>query len=489
VFSLCFGLGLGLLTGCPDRGISEVTPVQGRVENKDIPVQVNRDVDILFLIDNSPSMADKQHNLALNFQHFTDVLSSITGGLPNVHIAVATSDLGTRAAGNPTATNPGIGTLGQGGCAGNGLNGNFQLSGASVMGANFISDVQLADGTRQMNYTCTPASPTCLADTFAAMATGVGAKGCGFEQHLEGVKVALQNAQLPSSPNSGFLRDDAFLAVVIIADEDDCSVQSADLLTPNENGQVGPLQSFRCTQFGVICDDGGATTATMKQVGIKNRCHPNEQSALLTHVGDYVTFLKSLKTDPNKIIVAGIVGPPTPVATELRAPTKGATPIPALAHSCTYNGGDGVEVADPAVRIKFFLDQFPNRSTFVQICQQDLSGGLTQIGELLKAVIGDPCIEGNLADKDPNTPGIQPDCSVSSVQNINTNNQTETLMPTCDATNSNQPCWHIVEDDANCTGPTTPSHLSLKIEGEDMLKAQNADTHVVANCVTEVTNN
>ena len=52
-----------LLTGCPDRTISEVNPQQGRVEYKDIPVTVNRDIDILFVIDDSPSMLDKQTNL------------------------------------------------------------------------------------------------------------------------------------------------------------------------------------------------------------------------------------------------------------------------------------------------------------------------------------------------------------------------------------------------------------------------------------------
>src|SRR5215475_3220145 len=91
-----FTLTAGLLAGCPDRSIDEVIPQQGRVEAKDIPVNINRDLDLLFLIDDSPSMADKQANLADNFPKFIDVLSSIQGGLPNVHIGVATSDMGTQ---------------------------------------------------------------------------------------------------------------------------------------------------------------------------------------------------------------------------------------------------------------------------------------------------------------------------------------------------------------------------------------------------------
>src|SRR5438046_7587025 len=96
VSSSLFVLGIGLMTGCPDRTISEVNPEQGRVEFKDIPVNLNRNVDILFLIDDSGSMADKQANLKANFPNFINVLNTIQGGLPDVHIGVATSDMGAK---------------------------------------------------------------------------------------------------------------------------------------------------------------------------------------------------------------------------------------------------------------------------------------------------------------------------------------------------------------------------------------------------------
>src|SRR5262249_2050771 len=57
-----------------------------------------RDIDILFLIDDSPSMGDKQTNIRNNFSSFIDVLASIEGGLPNVHIGVISPDLGTKGA-------------------------------------------------------------------------------------------------------------------------------------------------------------------------------------------------------------------------------------------------------------------------------------------------------------------------------------------------------------------------------------------------------
>src|SRR5262245_13748524 len=92
------GLTLLGLAVCPDRTNTQVTTEQGRVEHKHIPVTPNRNIDILFLIDDSPSMADKQNNLAQNFPNFINVLNTIEGGLPDVHIGVATSDLGTKGA-------------------------------------------------------------------------------------------------------------------------------------------------------------------------------------------------------------------------------------------------------------------------------------------------------------------------------------------------------------------------------------------------------
>ena len=456
-----------LLTGCPDRTISKVNPQQGRVETKDIPVTVNRDIDILFLVDDSPSMADKQANLAANFPNFINVLTTIPGGLPNVHIGVATSDLGSKAADgtNAGAIGSGIGSCGAGG----GKNGNLQLGMAtSMVTGTFLSDVQ-SGATRQQNYTGT------LASVFGAMAT-VGASGCGFEQHLEAAKRALNN----NPANQGFLRPTVYLAIIFIQDEDDCSMQHSTLLGP-VSPSLGELQSFRCTRYGITCDVGGQTPDQMNSIGTKDQCHSNESAQFLTKVADYVTFFKSLKTDPENVIVAGIAGVTTPVQTELRAPQMGAAAIPALAHSCTYIGGDGKpEFGDPAIRLEFFLNQFPNRSTFTTICQKDLSDGLQVIAQLLKTVIGDPCIEGVLADVDPNTAGDQYDCAVSDVTNPNKANQTETVIPACNAAMNNFPCWHLVKDTVNCA--MTPSQLTLKIERNNVEPPMN--THEIANCVT-----
>lgn len=457
---------LGLLAGCPDRTISKVNPQQGRVEYKDIPVSVNRDIDILFVIDDSGSMADKQNNLKTNFPNFINVLNTIEGGLPNVHIGVITSDLGSTATDGTSA--PNIGGCNQTG----GKKGDLQTKTGGVVTGAFISDVKNTDGTRTTNYSGS------LADAFSEIAS-VGTAGCGFEQHLEAAKRALSNNPV----NAGFLRPSAYLALVFIQDEDDCSLAKSTLFGSDTN-TLGPLQSFRCNRFGHVCAQGGQDSNQMNQLGPKGGCESNESSQFLTKVGDYVTFFKNLKSDPANVIVAGISGPTTPYEVELRTPPNGGAQIPHVAHSCTYTGADGKDqVADPSVRLKQFLDSFPNRSTFSTICQQDLSGALIQIAQLLKTVIGSPCIDGNLADVDPTMAGPQYDCSVSDVKNYGKANQTETVLPQCNnagtpASSTNKPCWSI-QVDPQCGGP---GMLTLKIERNE---APAQDTHVVSYCVTE----
>ncbi|MEO8553852.1 MAG: hypothetical protein ABI678_27955, partial [Kofleriaceae bacterium] len=295
-------LGIGLLAGCPDRTISEVSPEQGRVEYKDIPSNVNRKIDILFVIDDSSSMADKQTNLKANFPNFINVLNTIQGGLPDVHIGVVTSDLGTLGADGMTA--PGVGGT-TGGCNGQGKAGALQVYGASTLvTGKYIADAPGATtaAPRVTNYTGN------LADAFKLMASA-GANGCGFEQHIEAAKKALQPSNVA---NAGFLRPEAFLAVIFIADEDDCSMEHTTLLT-SDTTQLGPLQSFRCTRYGITCDTGGTDANTMNQVGPKGACHSNEQSQYLTKIADYVTFFKGLKPDdPTRVIMAGIMGTTTP---------------------------------------------------------------------------------------------------------------------------------------------------------------------------------
>src|SRR5574338_377798 len=306
-------LGLALLAGCgdddccavkqdggggmpmPDAPSDAAMPDPSMPEVALVPVTVNRDLDILFVIDDSPSMIDKQSNLKNSFPVLDNTLSALEGGLPNIHLGVITTDMGTKGA-DETTPGPSIGN-GPGGCAGSGKDGLLQINGATVMGT-FLSDVDNG-GTRMKNYTGT------LEQAFSAMASA-GANGCGFEQPLAALKRSFEQVA-----NAGFIRSTARLAIVLLTDEDDCSASHPFVFGPDST-TLGPLNSFRCTRFGVTCDTDGTTPDEMNVVGVKSGCHANETSAYITDVGRYATFLESVKADPHDVMFGAIAGTTTP---------------------------------------------------------------------------------------------------------------------------------------------------------------------------------
>jgi hypothetical protein len=369
------------------------------------------------------------------------VLETLEGGAPNMHIGVATSDMGQKAT-------DGTGQNLVGGCTGAGEDGALRT--ATGISGRFIID-ELQGTTRNRNYTGT------LADAFSSIA-GVGTTGCGIEQHLAAVQRTLEN----KGTNAGFLRDNAKLAVIVIADEDDCSAAHNNLF----QGTTAEL-NFRCTKTGIKC----AGSPDLTKPGTYTDCVPNDQSQYLEPVDKYVDFIRGLKAIPkDDVIVAGIVGDNDPFTIKLDAMNN-----PQLAPSCTYNGGDG---AVPALRTKDFLQGF-EQTVQKTICGADLSQAMVDIAALLKRSFGDPCWEGEVLDMDPDTTGIQADCTVVDVKVLPDGTRQEVgAIPACGA--GAVPCWKLVDDAAQCFYTTT--HLKLVIDRGGMIPP--ADHHVLASCVT-----
>ncbi len=278
----------------------------------------------------------------------------------------------------------------------------------------------------------------------------------------------------PNGENAGqvgtFLRDSAFLAVIFITDEDDCSIQPGAV---NEffsqpdadiDSALGPFNSYRCFEFGVQCEPDSPRT-----LGPKAECAPRESSDFAASIPDYIEFFRGLKPNPDDVIVAGIIGNPAPVAVE-----SARNPLD-LAASCSSASG----VAAPGVRLDAFFDGFPGRSTVQTICEADLSGALIQIAELLALIVGNPCLEGNIK-----TDPIE--CQVSDVTDFNTPDAVETPIPRCDnETNPDQstvtPCFLVEPDEENCS--QTATGLTVNVYPLDRVVVGNVTT--VVRCVAE----
>jgi hypothetical protein len=290
------------------------------------------------------------------------------------------------------------------------------------------------------------------------------------------------------SANMGFLREIAYLAVIILADEDDCSARDPRLFDPaveldNISSEFGPFASYRCTEFGVICDG-----STLPRVAAEyDNCVPRSDS-FLRHPSDYVQFLRSLKSNPNLLVTAIIAGQPLPFGVTITD-----TNALRLRPSCSVMepGNPMPSTADPAVRLKYFGDQQGQQNTFVSICQEDLSDAMEQIARLLKRVLGTFCIGGNLdmEDVDDSTPGTQLNCSVADVRFPGQPNAVETPMARCDMSGpdtpvtTTTPCWWTRANPTRCTVADSPTQTELVIErgGVD----PPIGTVVTASCVVD----
>jgi hypothetical protein len=418
----------------------------GRIEVARVPVTVNRDVDILFVIDDSPGMLGLQTDLKAALPAFVDELAKAEGGLPDLHIGVVTSDVGTMGELDPQP-GPSIGS-GPGACVGMGKGGDLQTGGTNLLTGTFLSDLQNADGSRARNYRGT------LVDTLTTMAS-VGTHGCGFEQHAAAAKRALAG----NPANAGFLRPSANLAVIALADEDDCSIAHSALMSPDTT-TLGPLQSFRCTRFGVTCDEGGQTADDMNTPGTKTGCHSNPEPDLVMPIGSYAKFFAGLKQDQRAgVSFAAIVGLPLTVQVELRTPPGGGAAIPALAATCTFDGGG--EAADPGVRLAELATSFGPRGLVANACQADLSSPMQAIARQVRSLATDRCLLRDIA--------LPADCVVSDLHD-----GFERLLPPCGAT-ANGDCYQLVSDPAHCSG----QHLELVVNRS---AAPSPDTEYSVRC-------
>jgi hypothetical protein len=411
-----------------------------------VPVEVRHDLDLLYVLDDSPSTLEPQIYLKNAFPSFLAELGAVRG-LPSLHIGVVSIDLGTQGA-DDAQPGASIGS-GPGSCSGVGKAGKLLTNGTTLVNGTFISDIDNGDGTRSTNYTGT------LTNAFAAIAS-IGSNGCGFEQPLEAMKRALDN----NPANVGFLRPEVPLAIIIVTDEDDCSFSHSSLLG-TDTATLGPLQSFRCTRFGVLCNEAGATTDEMNNLGAKGACHWNQDSAYLTHEDRYTTFLDGIRPDRRDVFFGAIAGPPTPFTVEQRTPPGGGSAVPALAHSCQYTAGDGsTSVADPAVRIEE-LTRNVARSRFELVCASDYTAVEIAMARELRGLLGDSCLTRDIA--------MPADCEVF--------DQTltgETEVPPC-ATDVATDCYRLVADPA-CT-----TSQQLRIDVVRSVPAP-AGTMVAARC-------
>ncbi len=327
-----------ILTACGNEFTSDAT-LAGAIKRPEL--------DVLFVIDNSNSMKAVQEQALAAFDSFTEGLGD-PATRPDLHIGVISTDLG----GNTAIAN----------CEG-GDNGQLQNT-PRIAGCQAPKNQPyIIDGDAR-NYDGS------LAETFECIAL-LGTAGCGFEQPLESVKRALNGSQ---AKNAGFVRPNAALAIILLTDEDDCSVFDPGLFDNSAASvpTLGPLTSFRCFEFGVVCEPDDARVP-----GLKKDCKSREDSPFVRRVSQYAHFLPSEKP-ADKLLVATFAVPADTVAVELDDSNQ-----PRLSATC--NGGNGA----PAVRLSGWrekLDSFGVTTAGFDLCAGNFNEGMLSIGKQAAAL-------------------------------------------------------------------------------------------------------
>ncbi len=376
--------------GCTYRGVSATAALT--VNPGPLPPLAGK-VDLLLVIDNSPSMSPKQKALGNNIGRLTRLLQQLD---IDYHVGIISTDVGTNTA-------PGTPWGGIGACDTYEGDDGVMQSAACTARTTTSSEARAAcaalcpdskfvptDGLRYITssggVTNVPAALEVDPMTGKTVDTGpekalrcmgmIGDSGCGIESPLEALKRALDGHR---SENSGFLRPDALLTVLVITDEDDCSVQ---LARRSENSpfthDCDPTSpdafdcynlDYRCLARSVQCDQ------TMLTPGDKTNCQERPGN-YLESVDKYVTFLGTLRP-AGRLVVSGIWTRPAVTEGGKVQITRmsGGTTTPFLNRasgtgaSCAY-ASDTTIIGQAQLRLSSFASKLPG-SLQSSVCDID----------------------------------------------------------------------------------------------------------------------
>lgn len=500
---------LGAVSSLP---IGDVTGV-GQQTDMYVSIAPTRLVDIVTMVDNSPSMAPKISKLNAQFPKLIDALKDPNdGSLPDLRVAIIDSDLGTGGAYASGVCGPK--TLPDGTISNFGDLGRFQMINAQGCGVTSASALWLEYSNGQpVNYTGD------ISSVFACLAGGVGTLGCGEEHQLQAFEFALLASNIGNASQQLMLRGNAYLGLIFLTDEDDCSAAMNGGMFGDKPELLGESTSLRCATRAHVCGGTNLTTSppgypttaafthpfsdcqartdscpnptdgssTGTDTSIPTDCSP------LRDIHRLANEIKSLKEDPdNQILVAGIFGwprsdadmasaqykiapVPNPDTTDTQHPTLydywpvcyDPNHLPSPATTDTATGFDATAAgwgATGGLRESAFVDEFGANGLKLSICEPDFTKSMATIGSAVAKHLQNLCVDYKLLDTDTDsaTPGLQPDCRVSyRTPVVNPNDPTEVYytedpvgLPQCPsgASSSNiaADCWQLTSDFDKC---------------------------------------
>jgi hypothetical protein len=475
-----------------DGGANRTTRDAAKAGTYYLDLNPARLLDLVFMIDNSPSMAPKQQKLRENFPRLISVLKNPTdGSLPDLRVAIIDSDLGTNGAYMNSSCGPK--RLADGSQSNYGDLGRFQMIGAAKCGVTSGGALWLdyAKGA-PVNFTGD------ISNVFACLAGNLGTMGCGEEHQLQAFEFALLGKGIGNDRQQAMLRADAHLGLVFLSDEDDCSAATNDRMFGDLPGLFGESASLRCATRAHACagrnlsasppgyPTDAAFEAPLSSCVARTDACPSEidgQSATdtsrptpcspLRDVTRIADGIKGLKQRPDEqIFVTGIFGWPLTDEDVATATYKIAlVPNPNTADTSHLAVWDSWPVCyDPnhpasepepttgydaeaagwgataGLRLSAFVDEFGPNGLKFSICQPDFSDAMRLVGGSIARKMQNLCLPASYTLYGSCIVNfLVPDASGAEIRD-------PAPVPVCDPQAPAYPCYGIGTDATLCPG-------------------------------------
>ncbi|NVB40278.1 VWA domain-containing protein [Pseudenhygromyxa sp. WMMC2535] len=438
-----------------------------------LPLDVNKRVDVLLVVDNSGSMGEEQANLAANFGPFIEELEAVGA---DYRIGITTTDLGGR------------------NCVSESNGGDLILSSCLDRPETFVfgSDDQyaaaceshcaLSDAQLEIQPSADDAGETAVrpwiesyngvsnlpegVDPLAAFQCFApqGISGCGWESPLEAMSQALENMHNPERPEYGFLRDDALLAILVITDEADCSFNSAHstALFDSEvfySEGANYATSAVCWNAGTACEGDSPYSSCIDVDRDESGAETDVAAdAVLYPVSGYVEQLAAeaaSKSAGREVLVSVIAGVPLDYAggelVYADDPDADQQELFGIGPGCSNTVGDTVQTAIPPVRLKTFAEAFAGDGVnLYSVCDDDYRPAVVDMVASLIRELPPACLDGCALDVDESTEALDYSCTVT--QEVGSDRVT---LPECEASGGEyvlpegaDACWIAKSGDA-----------------------------------------
>lgn len=454
---------------CGESNPGDESRAGTELRDEALPLGQGHALDILVVVDNSGSMAEEQANLAAHFDGLLNSLQAKYGAL-DLRIGVTTTDNGNVLC---SGTSPEAGSLQLSSCRTRsqqftnvqGTENQFDVGCAAQCpeGVNFLPDEFERPWIEHSPEGSNLPDGLDLA-TALACALPQGIHGCGFESTLEGVAKGIQRAMSPGEHQYGFLRDDASLLVVVLTDEEDCSMNAewdeevAVLQIPEgqrlfwSDPQTHPTSAI-CWNAGVRCEavpDGQLCFAADRGVGNPGQIAlgnnplsseddaPNpgpwpttilddpenpEQNAVMFPLSKYEALLDEVRAakqavrpdaDVSLAVFAGVpIGYHADPSLEIVYQTPD-DPEVALEFGIDYGCETETSAAVPPVRLRELAEAYPmgEGRNLYSICEPSYEPALQDIATQLAAPSAAVCLSRCAADADPTTTWLDVQCEL-----------------------------------------------------------------------------